>query len=68
MVTQDEKRSCTCGGDSSCGCDDDVSNKTSVSTHILGSTHNSIDLFLHPPNKTKWTFVEEKVEGTVSEA
>ena len=67
MAEHREKRPCTCR----CGCgsssNDNVSNKTSVSTHILGGTHNSIDLFLHTPNKTKWTFVEEKVEGTVSE-
>ena len=68
MEDRHEKRSCTCRCNCSSDSDDNVSNKTSVSTHILGSTHNSIDLFLHTPYKTKWTFVEEKVEGTVSEA
>ena len=58
MVTQDEKRSCTCGGDSSCGCDDDVSNKTSVSTSVLGSVNNPNDLYVSTPPETKWIFVK----------
>jgi hypothetical protein len=60
MVVQDDKRPCTCGCDCSCGCDDNVSDKTSVSTHILGSAHNSINLWVSTPTKTKWLFVEEE--------
>ena len=62
MVTQDEKRSCTCGGDSSCGCDDDVSNKTSVSSSLLGRTDHTSNTYFSTP-KTKWIFVEEKIES-----
>ena len=59
MGTQDEKRSCPCGGDCSCGCDDNVINKTSVSTSILGSINNSDDLYVSTPVKTKWIFKEK---------
>ena len=62
MVVRDDKRPCACGCDCSCGCDDNVSDKTSVSAHILGSTHNSIDLWVSTPRKTKWSFVEDMEE------
>ena len=68
MEEHRDKRSCSCGCDCGCKRNDNVSNKTSVSTHILGSTHNSIDLYVSTPTKTKWTFVEEKVEEVVGES
>ena len=62
MAVQDEKRPCTCGSDCGCKRNDNVSDKAHVSTHILGSTHNSIDLWMSTPRKTKWSFVEEVEE------
>ena len=59
MVVQDDKRPCTCGCNCSCKCNDNVSDKACVSTHILGSAHNSIDLWVSSPAKTKWIFKEE---------
>ena len=61
-----EKRSDPCRCNCSCECHDSVSDKTRVSTHILGSTHNSIDLWVSTPSKTKWTFVEETEEEVKS--
>ena len=60
MVVQDDKRPCTCGCNCSCECHDNVSDKACVSTHILGSTDNSIDLWVSTPAETKWLFVEEE--------
>ncbi len=60
MAVQDEKRPCTCRCDCGCRCNDNVSDKTSVSAHILGGTHNSVDLWVSTPSKTKWTFVDEE--------
>jgi hypothetical protein len=64
MAGHREKRPCACRCNCSSGSDDNVSNKTDVSAHILGSAHNSIDLWVSTPNKTKWFFVEkEMMEG-----
>lgn len=60
MAVQDDKRPSACGCDCGCGCDDNVSDQTSVSAHILGSTHNSIDLWVSTPSSTKWIFVDEE--------
>ena len=59
MAKLREKRSINGRCDCRCGCHDDVSNKASISTHILGSTNNSIDLYVSTPVKTKWIFKEE---------
>ena len=59
MAVRDEKRPCTCGCNCSCECNDNVSNKASVSAHILGSTPNSINLWVSSPAQTKWIFKEE---------
>ena len=67
MADRHEKRSCTCRCNCSSDSDDNVSNQTSVSTHILGSTHNSIDLYVSTPRKTKWTFVENMEEEMKNE-
>ena len=67
MEGQHDKRPCTCSCDCGCKRNDNVSNKTSVSTHILGSTHNSIDLYVSTPPKTKWTFVENMEEEMKNE-
>ena len=63
MAAQDEKRPCTCRCDCSCKCDDTVSDKGYVSSHILGGTHNSVDLWVSTPSKTKWIFMEEEVDS-----
>ena len=55
-----EKRSDPCRCDCGCKCHDSVSDKARVSTHILGSTDNSIDLWVSTPAETKWLFVEEE--------
>ncbi len=60
MAVQDEKRPCTCRRDCGCQCNDNVSDKASVSAHILGGTHNSVDLWVSTPSKTKWIFVDEE--------
>ena len=67
MADRHEKRSCSCGCDCCDVSDDTLSNQTSVSTHILGSTHNSIDLYVSTPPKPKWTFVENMEEEMKNE-
>ena len=59
MAKLREKRPINGGCGCGCGCHDNVSNKTSVPTHILGSTDNSVDLYVSTPVKTKWIFKEE---------
>ena len=44
--------------DCSCECDATGIGKTGSTTRILGSTYNSIDLYVTPPAKTKWIFVD----------
>ena len=67
MAAQDEKRPCTCGCDCSCECHDNVSDKASVSTSILGSVNNSDDLYVSTPSETKWSFVEDMEEKVSDE-
>lgn len=54
--------SCDCVCDCNSSGNDNVSVEDITSAHILGSTHNSIDLWVSTPAKTKWSFVEEKDE------
>ena len=61
MAVQDDKRPDGCVCDCSCGCNDNDVNKAVRPAHILGDTHNSIDLWVSSPVKTKWIFVEEEV-------
>ena len=52
--------------DCRCGCHDDGIGKTGSTTRILGKFHNSIDLYVSTPPKTKWIFVddvEQEVKG-----
>jgi len=51
--------------DCSCQCHDNGIGKAGSTTRVLGSTHNSIDLFVTTPPKTKWIFVDN-VEQEVS--
>ena len=44
--------------DCSCGCHDTGIGKTGSTTRILGSVHNSIDLYVSTPPQTKWIFVD----------
>ncbi len=61
MAEHREKRPCTCRCNCSSSSDDNVSNKTNLSADILGSTHNSFDLWDSTPIKTKWIFVEKEI-------
>ncbi len=42
----------------SCKCHDTGIGKAGSTTRILGHTHNSIDLYVSTPPKTKWIFVD----------
>ena len=56
MAGVDERSSngvCDC----SCGCHANGIGKTGSTTRILGTAHNSIDLYMSTPPKTKWIFV-----------
>ena len=56
MAGQDERPSngvCDCN----CKCHDTGIGKAGSTTRILGHTHNSIDLYVSTPPKTKWIFV-----------
>ena len=44
--------------DCSCECHANGIGKTGSTTRILGSTYNSIDLYVSTPPKTKWIFVD----------
>ena len=46
---------CNCN----CKCHDNGIGKTGSTTRILGSAHNSIDLYVSTPAKTKWIFVDD---------
>ena len=64
MAGVDERSSngvCDC----SCGCHANGIGKTGSTTRILGTAHNSVDLFVSTPAKTKWIFVDN-VEQEVS--
>ena len=57
MVVGNERPSdsvCNC----SCGCHDTGIGKAGSTTHILGTAHNSIDLYVTTPPETKWIFVD----------
>ena len=41
-----------------CKCHDTGIGKAGSTTRILGHTHNSIDLYVSTPPKTKWIFVD----------
>jgi len=45
--------------DCSCECHTDGIGKAGSTTRILGTAHNSIDLYVSTPPKTKWIFKEE---------
>ena len=45
--------------DCSCECHATGIGKTGSTTRILGSAHNSIDLYVSTPAKTKWIFVDD---------
>ena len=45
--------------DCSCECHATGIGKTGSTTRILGSTYNSIDLYVTTPAKTKWIFVDD---------
>ena len=45
--------------DCSCECHATGIGKTGSTTRILGSTYNSIDLYVSTPPKTKWIFVDD---------
>ena len=40
-------------------CHDTGIGKSGSTTRILGSAHNSIDLYVSTPAKTKWIFVDD---------
>ena len=58
-MADDNERPCCCSCD--CGCESHGSGigKTGSTVRILGNTHNSVDLFVSTPAKTKWIFVED---------
>ena len=56
-MTDNERPSnsvCNCN----CKCHDTGIGKAGSTTRILGHTHNSIDLYVSTPPKTKWIFVD----------
>ena len=53
------ERPCCCSCDCGCECHANGIGKTGSTTRILGSTNNSIDLYVSTPPKTKWIFVDE---------
>lgn len=57
---RDEKRPSSGVCDCRCGCHDNGYSKASGSVHILGSTNNSVDLWVSTPTDTKWIFVDEE--------
>ena len=60
MAAQDDERSCSCSCDCGCECNDTSVDKGFCTTHILGDTHNSVDLWVSTPTETKWIFVREE--------
>ena len=64
-MAEDSERPCCCSCDCGCECHANGIGKTGSTTRILGSTNNSIDLYVSTPPKTKWIFVED-VEQEVS--
>ena len=44
--------------DCSCRCHDNGIGKAGSTVRILGTAHNSIDLYVSTPPKTKWIFVD----------
>ena len=42
-----------------CKCHDTGIGKAGSTTRILGSAHNSIDLYVTTPPKTKWIFIDD---------
>ena len=64
-MAEDNERPCCCSCDCGCECHANGIGKTGSTTRILGSTNNSIDLYVSTPPKTKWIFVED-VEQEVS--
>jgi hypothetical protein len=55
----DNERSSSSVCDCSCRCHVNDVDKKRVSVHLLGSTHNSVDLYVSTPSETKWIFKEE---------
>ena len=55
----DSERPCCCSCDCGCKCHDTGIGKAGSTTRILGSTYNSIDLYVTTPAKTKWIFVDD---------
>ena len=42
----------------SCRCHDNGIGKTGSTVRVLGTAHNSVDLYFTTPPKTKWIFVD----------
>tara|TARA_Y100000294_G_scaffold150611_1_gene147995 strand:+ start:1122 stop:1349 length:228 start_codon:yes stop_codon:yes gene_type:complete len=57
MVDNERPNDSMC--DCDCKCHDNGIGKTGSTTRILGSAHNSIDLYVSTPAKTKWIFVDD---------
>ena len=62
MAGRHDKRSCTCMCNCSNRSNDNVSNKAGVSSSLLGRTDHTSNTYFSTP-KTKWIFVEEKIES-----
>ena len=58
-MAADSERPCCCSCDCGCKCHGAGIGKTGSTVRVLGSTHNSVDLFVSTPAKTKWIFVED---------
>jgi hypothetical protein len=56
MVDNERPNDSMC--DCNCKCHDTGIGKAGSTTRILGHTHNSIDLYVSTPPKTKWIFVD----------
>jgi len=59
---EDDERSSDCMCNCNCSCHDNGVDEASSTTHVLGSVNHSVDLYVSTPSKTKWIFVEEKID------
>jgi len=55
---EDDERPSDCMCNCNCSCHDNGIGKADSTTHILGDSNNSIDLYVSTPSNTKWVFVE----------
>ena len=67
MADRHDKRSCACVCNCSSDSDDTNVNQEYISTHILGNSFNSVDLYVSTPSNTKWIFNKKMEEEMKNE-